>query len=673
MITGACLARKGPITLTVRSRLLAFSVLTVLLIVGRDLVAQERSDTATVLDSVVITATKFTTQREYLASTVSVLDGRELRARGIRSLYGAMRTVPGIDVVETGSFGSATSIFVRGGESDYLKVLVDGVPLNLPGGAFNFANLTLDNVERIELVRGPASVLYGSDAVTGVVQVFTTDGQGPTRAEVGLRAATYSSMVLDGDFAGGSRKASYSVGFSRSATDGLYEFNNEYDNTVLSGSFRLRPGDRSDARVALRYNGGEYHYPTDGSGQIVDQNSFQTEERLAVSLDAGHSFGSAVEGRVLLAWDDLRAGFDDQADGPADTVGFFGYISDGRVQRKSLDLRANVFPVTSTVVTAGFNIEVQEENTRSESFSEFGPTIDSLAASRLNLGYYVQLQVEPTPGGAINGGLRLDDNDTFGTFLTYRLGATYAFATGTRLRTSLGKAFREPTFLENYGNSPFATGNPDLVPERSVSWEVGAEQRVWHGRITFGATYFDQQFRDMIQYTFVTDNPGDPNYVNVAAADASGMELSASGAVVNGLTLGVRYTYLNTVVTDAGFDTDPNAAFVAGERLLRRPTNHLGIDAQYGFLDGRAMLDLSVDHVGDRDDRDFSEFPVARMTLPAYTRVDAAAEFVVKRRGALPTFTVMGRVENLFGIEYQEVVGFPARGRVVALGGRVGI
>jgi vitamin B12 transporter len=188
-----------------------------------------------------------------------------------------------------------------------------------------------------------------------------------------------------------------------------------------------------------------------------------------------------------------------------------------------------------------------------------------------------------------------------------------------------------------------------------------------------GAVYFDQRFRDMIQYTFVTENPGDPNYMNVAAADASGIELSLRATVAAGLTLGGDYTYLNTAVTDAGFDGEPDDSFVVGERLLRRPTNHVSAFGQYRLLQCRALVGLRIDHVGDRDDRDFSRFPTSRVTLQSYTRVDASAEFkLVSRHGAPLDLTLTGRVENVFDERYQEVVGFPARGRVVVVGGRVG-
>ena len=154
------------------------------------LFAQQSADSVTLLDSVVVTATRLSTSRRSVPATVSVLNGERLRAQGIRTVSDALRMVPGLNVVETGSFGGITSVFVRGGESDYMKVLIDGVPVNAPGGTFDFTNLTLDNVERVEVVRGGASVLYGSDATTGVIQIFTKIGNGPPRWNVGVRGGT---------------------------------------------------------------------------------------------------------------------------------------------------------------------------------------------------------------------------------------------------------------------------------------------------------------------------------------------------------------------------------------------------------------------------------------------------------------------------------------------------
>ena len=641
----------------------------VVLLVGDVADAQQSRDT-TFLEPVVVTATRNPLARPSVVSGVSVLDGATLRSLGVTQVLDALRLMPGLDIAQTGSYGGGTSLFLRGGESDYVKVLVDGVPVNDPGGAFDFAHLTTDNVERIEMVRGPSSVLYGSDAVSGVVQIFTRRGQGAPRAEFGVRAGTYSSVVVDGGLSGSTETVDYSFSLSRSTTNGSYAFNNDYDNMVLSGTARVRPDRRTMAAIALRYTDAEYHYPTDGVGAVVDQNSFSVQDRIVGSVDVSRFFTDRLEGQLLLALNQTDGGIDDQSDGPADTLGFYGYKSLQVVERRSADLRVNLHLDAASVVTGGVQIEGEDERSSNESLSQYGPSTASQEASRGSRAYYAQVQASPVDGLALNAGVRVDDNDTFGTFLTYQGGATYRFATGTRLRAAAGKSFKEPTFFENFANSAFVIGNPDLEPERSRSWEVGAEQTLLQGRLLAGVTYFDQQFRDLVQYTAMPANFGDPNYFNIAAADASGLEFEAR-ARVNKLELDGSYTHLNTEVTDAGFDTGPGAAFVAGQRMLRRPTGAMSFGARY-VLD-RAMVGLNVRHVGARDDRDFSTYPATPTTLVSYTKVDASTSWTVSPGGeAMPDFTVTLRVDNVLDRQYQQVFGFPARGRTVMVGGRVG-
>src|SRR5437773_12466828 len=191
-----------------------------LLILPATLAGQEPTDTV-VLNPVVVTATRIPTPADGVPVAVTVIRGIELRERGILTVAEALRSVPAASVVTTNSYGSQTSLFLRGGQSNYVKVLIDGVPQNVPGGAYDFANLTTDNVERIEVVRGPASVLYGSDALTGVVQIFTRDGRGPARGTVAWSGGTYGSSALDATLAAGGERAGYSVGVSRFASGGL--------------------------------------------------------------------------------------------------------------------------------------------------------------------------------------------------------------------------------------------------------------------------------------------------------------------------------------------------------------------------------------------------------------------------------------------------------------------
>ncbi|UCF39946.1 MAG: TonB-dependent receptor, partial [Gemmatimonadota bacterium] len=258
--------------------------------------SQQPADTVA-LAPVVVTATRIPTPRSALAATVTVLKGEDLEADGIRTVADALRDVAGMHVVRGGSHGSLTSLFVRGGESDYVKVLVDGAPLNEPGGAVNLADLTVDNVERIEIVRGPTSVVYGSDAVSGVIQVFTRRGRGPLGAGASFRGGSRGSLEAELAVDGGNDLVGYSLAASRSATDGIHPFNSGYDNLVVSGALRLTPDVRTDVDLALRYGDSEFHVPTDFTGALADSNAVQQRQRFAAALDAGRFLSQTVEGR----------------------------------------------------------------------------------------------------------------------------------------------------------------------------------------------------------------------------------------------------------------------------------------------------------------------------------------------------------------------------------------
>ncbi len=630
--------------------------------------AQEPADT-TRLDPVVVTATRVPTPQASVTATVTVLDGAALEAQGIRMIGDALRNVPGLDVVQSGSYGGLTSVFVRGGESDYVKVLIDGVPVNEPGGAFDFSTLSIENVERIEIVRGPVSVMYGSDAIAGVVQIFTRRGEGRTEGVAAARGGTYGSFDWNASAQGGTDRVRYSAAVARTATDGIYEFNSDYAHLVFSGLLRLTPDARTDAQLAVRYADNDYHFPTDGSGQVVDRNSFQQQDRLTASLDAGRYFSNAVQGRLLLAFNRTDGGINDLPDGPADTLSFFGFVSDRVVTRSSAGALANFYAIPMSVLTLGAEFEHESEDGTSESLSQFGSSSNEFSATRNNLGYYGEIQAAPATGLTVTLGGRIDDNQQFGTFFTYRGGITYGLRTGTHLRAAIGTAFKEPTFFENFADDPFAKGNPDLDPERTNSWELGVEQWLWGDRVALGVTYFDQRFEDLIQYTALPPEPDAPNFFHVAAADASGIEATVSLYSPAGVTLRGSYAYLHTEVVDAGFDGGGGLA--PGEPLPRRPAHRLTADLAWRFVD-RAYAGLNVLYVGDRDDRDFSTFPATTVVLPSYWRLDLAGELDVLRLPApRPSFTATLRIENLLDASYQEVFGFPAPGRRILLGGRV--
>ncbi|MBI4501280.1 MAG: TonB-dependent receptor [Gemmatimonadetes bacterium] len=617
------------------------------------------------LSEIVVTATRLPTSRASVASAVTVISGEQLRSQGIRNVADALRAAPGAAVVQNGSFGAVTSLFLRGGESDYVQVLVDGVAVNGAGGWYDFAGLTTDNVDRIEIVAGPTSVLYGSDAVSGVVQVFTRRGRGSPTVEAGLQGGTYHSVLTDAALRGGDDRADYSFALSRFTTDGSYTFNNNHRNAVASGRVRIAPDERTDATLSLRYGDGVFHYPTDGAGRLDDRNQFTFGNGTTIGLEAGRFLSDRVEARLQLASHEAETGSDDQPDSPGDTLGFYGSESMSHSARRSADLRTNVRLPRGTIATAGAQITYQNARDFSQFSSQFGPLSSQSAFHRLNRGYYVQAMLEPVRRVSLTVGGRLDDNETFGTFATYRVGGSFRWAANSRLRVSIGSGFKEPAFGENF-NTGFSTGNPNLRPEQSGSWEVGVEHTA-AGIVFLSATYFSQRFRDLVQYTFTPPTPGGPNYFNVAAADASGLEVAGRTALPGGIMFEGSYTYLQTAVTDAGFDTGPDATFVSGERLLRRPASAVSLRATWKPAT-RGSLGAEARYVGDRADRDFARFPSPRVVLPGYAVLDASGQLDVL--ASTPGVTIILRLENLLNRRYHEIANFPARGRTVMIGGK---
>ena len=625
--------------------------------------AAQQPDT-TRLPGVVVTATRIPVDLLSSPATVDVVTGDELRRRGVTSIADALQTIPGLTFAQTGSFGGTTSLFLRGGESKYVKVLIDGVTINDPGGAIDFASLTADNVERIEVVRGPASVLYGADAVTGVVQIFTRRGRGAPRTVASLRAGTYGSKDADLTMLGAIGSGDYSLSGARHETKGIYAVNNHYSNTVGSGALRFAIDPKTDLRVSLRYTDNVFHYPTDGGGELADTNARNTQDRTVFGVDLSHSFSAVANAQLSIASEGSTGGTDDRADNATDGA----FQSVDRIRRRSADLRGN-FVFGDVTATVGAQLEQQDQHSESLSqFPGFPSSTSVFRASRRNTGVYAQALAALRPALVLTAGGRHDDNERFGKFDTYRVGASWAPVVGTRFRASVGSAFREPTFNENYATG-FVTGNPNLEPERSATWEIGVRQSLFADRVQLGVTQFDQRFKKMIDYIGATSACGF-SYCNRARVQSNGRELEVRVMPVAPLTFDANLTHLETKVLDPGFDTTGSGLFHQNEQLIRRPTTSWNLGA--AFSEARGNFDVRVIHVGDRADRDFRPFPAVPVVDTAYTRVDVSGglplgQFAPRAAGAELTL----RVENLFDKKYQSVFNFLTPRRTVLVGARV--
>ncbi len=368
--------------------------------------AQEAQDT-TRLPELVVTPTRLPTPPDAVVSSVTVIKGDDLRARGVHFVQDALREVPGAAVVQVGSFGGVTSLFLRGGESDYVKVLIDGVPANQSGGSFNWANLTTDNVDRIEILRGPGSVLYGSDAVSGVVQIFTRRGEGGFSVEGGAEAGTFGTLNGRGAVLGGTPRLTYSADAGRFATDGTYPFNNDYGNTAVSGSVRGLPDAQTDASLSVRFTDSRYHFPTDFAGVLADSNQSSAEEMLTLAADVGRRLGHRYDLRLTAGGNRTVSEFDDRSDNAADTLGFgFASHRDSRAQRGNLDARINGTLSPVLTVTGGVQVERETERQSGETTSNFGgiaTTPDTpFDRGRTTVGFYAQGVLDLASGLALN-------------------------------------------------------------------------------------------------------------------------------------------------------------------------------------------------------------------------------------------------------------------------------
>ena len=618
--------------------------------------AQGGGDT-TVLQATTITATRLPGVQRSQTATVTVLDGEVLRAEGVTHLAEALRRVPGAMVVGSGSFGSQSSLFLRGGQSNYVRVLVDGVVANDPGGAIDLSRLTLDDVERVEIVRGPVSVLYGSEAVTGVIQLFTRSGAGPRAVRAELGGGSYGAMRASLGSSGQAGRVRWTLQGDRHASDGILPFNNAYRNDGVSAGAAYAPDARSDVRLTARYNSSNYQYPTASDGSVEDRNAHSTQHRLQLSVDAGRRWNDRVETRVQLTSSEFLPRSLDTADDAADTLGFFGYSSRATVTRRIADLRTNVRLLGAQYLTLGAEYGRDHENGSSLSESEYGDFPGAFTAARDNRALYVQLlgdrgRVSYTVGG------RLDDNSAFGEFGTARVGVAARVLPTLTLRASAGNAFKAPSFFENFAQG-FTVGNPALEPEITRSAELGADAVLAPG-FTVRVTAFTQRFKNLVQYDGAAPM-GQPNFRNIAAANAGGVELEGTLPEWRGFSAAGSYTWTETRVRRAGFDASASANFVEGGRLLRRPA-HLASLRVLRRMRDLGTVSVVATRVGERVDRDFSTYPGTIAFLDPHTTIDLAAELRLPAAW-LAGGRVLVRADNLFGAAYRQIVGFDAPGR----------
>jgi vitamin B12 transporter len=474
------------------------------------------------LDPVVVTGTQVAVPVSELPAAITVIDRQDIESRQVTDVFQLLRTVPGLSVTQTGSRGGLTTVFPRGGNSNFNLVLIDGVPVNDAGGAYDFSDLTTDNIERIEIIRGPQSALYGSNAIGSVIQIFTRRGHGPLQSEVSLAGGNFNTFEGRGAMTGGTERFGGSLGIGYVSTTGFLPINNDYHDFTVSSGLDYQPIEVLKLAFSARYSDSHFAFPTESAGDRLsplDPDQFQDRQRLLLSLRGTHAITPWWEQVLLLGYNLIDSVFADPFNPPVD---FAASRTTSDQQRLFLNYYWNLsLPEFSQVATTWtLGIEAQEE--KLDQRSTFGDTTNSVEPSRSQQGYYTQFLLNWRKQATLIAGVRVEDSTVFGVDTNPRVSASYTLPwTQTKLRGGYATGIRAPSFIEEFGTgSPLVVGNRNLKPEESLSWEIGLDQPFLDGRALLSATYFNNTYKDLIAFV---SGPG-PNFQNVSEAEASGVE-----------------------------------------------------------------------------------------------------------------------------------------------------
>lgn len=585
-------------------------------------------------DTIVVTATRVPTPQVQVASSISVVTADQIADRQIQTLPDLLKQVPGLNVVQTGGPGGQTSVFMRGTNSNHTKMLIDGIDVSDPSSAtssFDFGTLLTQDIQRVEILRGPQSGLYGSDAIGGVINVITKSGSGPAQFSAAAEAGSFDTFNQSGGVSGSIDGFHYAANIEHlhsGATPvtpldllapGERRIDDYGDNLTGSTKLGFDVTDHIDLGLVARYTDTHLRLTGDNFGTFPatpDASQSANNTRQYYTRGTAHflSLDGALEQTVGVAYSSIKS-FQFSPENPESD--FFG-------GRTKADWQGNIRLAGDEKLVLG------AEHQRDEI------TVPISASTTINSGY---AELQSSFGDSIfnTSSVRYDDNDRFGGKVTYRVAPVYLInATGTKLKASVGTGFKAPTLDQMFQNFPdfgfFA--NPNLKPETSLGYDLGFEQSSLGEKVRFGITYFRNNIKNLIE-----DNADFTSYANVGRAVTEGVESFASYQPFQNVAFRLDYTY--TQATDD----------ILHQELLRRPKHKIDLNGGWHATD-RLSLNANVLSVSSWIDgnRDFS---IPRLTAPGYTTVNLAAGYDLTRH-----LNLYGRINNLFDRHYQNPVGF---------------
>ena len=608
-------------------------LLLVLLSCAVDAVAQPARN----LDPVVITATKVETPQERLGASVSVITGDEIEEKNYPTVEEALRHVPGVDIQRSGGLGKTTSIRIRGAGAQQVQVMVDGMRVKSPTlGIAELSDLSVDAIERIEIVRGPQSTLHGADAIGGVVNIITRKGQGPARGTVHVEAGTFETYRERATLSGAWKAFSYSVSASHYDTRG-YLKNDDATQSAMAGRFDYDFPWQGTLSLKGRYAKTETDLPIFNTlpTTVFDPNSQQQSETWLYNLTYDQKITTWWDSHLRYGQWFNRSGFQNPP-----PPGGFTTISQINTERREAEWLNNVHMGKWNTLTLG-------AEHRDELGSNRGMFRKEINVKSL----FAQDELRLFDRVILGGGIRHEENDAFGEALTGRASfAVLVPETGTKVRGAWGEGFRAPTVNDLFFPG---FGNPRLQPENSVSWEVGVDQKLWSNRIRVGATYFHNDFENLIQ---IINIPGtflfQPS--NIGTAKSEGVEVYGEIDPVDWLTVYANYTYTRT---------EDLQTF---KPLRRFPHNRWATGATFRW----DTLTLFAEAVVVSEQ--FESATNVRSYNRGHHRVDVGGTYQLWGRwGLMEKAELTARFNNITDERYHEIFGFPAPGFNCLIGLRV--
>jgi len=622
-----------------------FLIPSIALIGAQLLPSAARADESSGEDTIIVTATRSGQSLSDSGRSIAVIDITQLQQRQVVGVAELLRTTPGVTLARNGGPGSFTGIFIRGAQSEQTATLIDGVKINdpsSPGGGFNFSDLLTDTIERIEVLRGPQSVLWGSQAIGGVVNLVTRDPSDQLTLQARGEYGSLDTAHLTGHVADRIGPVAFSADVGYLTTDGVSAFDRAFGGREKDG-YRLF-GANTKAVVTL------------SDAASIDLRGFYTRSR--VDLDGfappSFAFGDTAE----YQRQEQVVGY-----GGLNLAMFGGRLHNrvavnyALVDRDSYDRSAGTAP---TFQGRGRNIRYEYQGVadladwakatfggehQKESYRTYDPFSGTQRAHAHTDSLYADLHLKPLPELSMGGGVRYDDHSGFGHATTTSADISWTPNGGpTRFKASYGEGFKAPTLYQLYSDF----GNRNLRAERARGFDAGVVQKLLGGRIELGATWFIRSVRQQIDFDLSSFT-----YANLTRVRSKGFELEAKIQPIKGLAVTANYTLAHSINREPG---SPDR----GKDLARRPRRTVNASADYRWPAGQS-IGLTVSRVAHSYDD-----PANTVRLSGYTLVDLRAAWPLTDRVEL-----FGRIENLFAERYETAFRYGQLGRTATIGAKL--